>query len=166
MMHELLFTFAIEKLGRIGLPGPALSPAMMMLCGQNQQLPLPGTVQSKTYSLPPWEISATRHMAGLLTMQSRAKEEDQRTLYKDDAVRNHIREAKSTGRNIPLPYFPVDGTRLEVRGKYLSCIAQGVPACTYKEQRIRLLQARQCMCPCTSPGDLKCCTRAMGIEHY
>lgn len=83
MMHELLFTFAIEKLGRIGLPGPALSPAMMMLCGQNQQLPLPGTVQSKTYPLPPWEISATRHMAGLLTTQTRVKEEDQRILYKD-----------------------------------------------------------------------------------
>lgn len=65
MMHELLFTFAIEKLGRIGLLGPALSLAMMMLCGQNQQLPLPGTVQSKTHSFPPQEISATRHMAGL-----------------------------------------------------------------------------------------------------
>lgn len=163
MMHKLLFTFAIEKLGRIGLPGPALSPAMMMLCGQ---LPLPGTVQSKTYPLPPWEISATRHMAGLLTTQSRVKEEDQRILYKDNAVRNHIRESKSMGRKVLLLYFPGNGTRLEVRGKYLSWIAQGVPACTYKEQRICLLQARQRIRLCTSPGELKCCTRAVGIEHY
>lgn len=106
MMHESLFTFAIEKPGRIGLPGPALSPAMMLLCGQNQQLPLPWTAQSKTYSLPPWEISATRHTAGLQTTQGREKEEDQRILYKDSvAIRNHISEARSTGRKDPLALF-------------------------------------------------------------
>lgn len=124
MMHESLFTFAIEKPGRIGLPGPALSQAMLMLCGQNQQLPLPGTAQSKAYSLLPREISATRHMAGLLTTQGRVKEEDQRILYKDSiAIRNHIREAKSMGRKITLPYFPGNDTRWEVRGKYASRIA-------------------------------------------
>lgn len=105
-MHESLFTFAIEKPGRIGLPGPALSQAMMMLCGQNQQLPVPRTAQSKTYSLPPWEISATRHTAGLLTTQGRVKEEDQRILYKDSiAIRNHIREAKSMGEKDHLTLF-------------------------------------------------------------
>ena len=140
MIHESLFTFAIEKLGRIGLPGPALSLAMMMLCGQNQQLPLPGTAQSKTYSLPPWEISATRHTAGLSTTQGRVKEEDQRILYKDSiAIRNHIRKAKYIGRKIPLPYFPGDDTRQEARGKYASRIAQGVPGRTYKEQKTCLL---------------------------
>lgn len=88
------------------MPGPALSLAMMMLCGQNQQLPLPGTAQSKTYSLPPWEISATRHMARLLTTQGRVKEEDQTSIYKDSiAIRNHIREAKSVGRKDPLTPF-------------------------------------------------------------
>lgn len=64
MMHESQFTFAVEKLGRIALPGPALSLAIMMLCGQNQQLPLPGTAEPETHPVPPWEISATRRTAG------------------------------------------------------------------------------------------------------
>lgn len=162
MMHELLFTFAIEKPGRTGLPGPALSPAMMVLCGQNQQLPLPWTAQSKTYSLPPWEISATRHTAGLLTTQGRVKEEDQRILYKDSiAIRNHISEARSTGRKDPLALFSWGRHMTGSKG-----IAQRVPACTHSEQRARLLQARQCVCLCTSPGELVGLKWATGLKCY
>lgn len=117
-MHESLFTFAIEKPGRIGLPGPVLSPATMLLCGQNQQLPLPWTVQSKTYSLPPGEISATRHTAGLLTTQDRVREEDQKILYKDNlAIRNHTSEARSTGRKDPLTLFCCGGHRTGSKGE-------------------------------------------------
>lgn len=100
MMHESLFTFAVEKLGRIGLPGPALSLAIMMLCGQNQQLPLPGTHSLKLTLLLPGKSFQPD------IQQGRVKEGDHRILYKDStAIRSHISDSKSMGEKDSLALF-------------------------------------------------------------